>query len=183
LRRLRQELPPRAQAALRVVAHRLAVQHLTSCLAAPPVPDELVDYTVDDGDTVEVGDLTFHVHHLPGHTPDAVAWQLGDSLFVGDVIFCDGGIGWMDAHWGSCVPDYRASLQRLLRLKADKIYPGHRACGPIKRQTIEQALERLKLLAEAEGSPLAALGRSAPRRSSDEPTKIIRLATRLSPDS
>jgi len=183
LRRLRQELSPRRQATLRVVAHRLGIQHLTSCVASPPIPQELVDYGVDEGDTVEVGEATLQVYHLPGHTPDSVAWQVGDSLFVGDVIFCDGGIGWMDVHWGSSVPDYRASLERLLGLKASSIFPGHRECGPITEQTIEQALARIKLLAEADGSPLAALGRTAPRRSSDEPTKIIRLATALSSES
>ena len=170
LARLRQECSPR------VVTHRLTVERLAYCSASEPVARELVDYTVDEGDAVEVGDLKLEVYHLPGHTPDSVAWQLGPALFVGDIIFCDGGIGWMDVHWGSCVSDYRASLSRLPRLQADTIYPGHRGFGPITRETVEEALRRLTRIAEIDGSPLAALGRPAPRRRSDEPAKVIRLS-------
>jgi len=163
----------------RVFAHRLACERLRYCPASTPIDPDLVDYTVDEGDTVEIGDLVLQVYHLPGHTPDSIAWQFGDSLFVGDVIFCDGGIGWMDVHWGSCVSDYRASLQRLLRIKATSIYPGHRTCGPITRETIEGALRHLNALAEADGSPLAAIGRPAPRRGAEDPAKIIRLSIGL----
>ena len=165
-----------AQCSPRVVAHRLAVEHLRHCPAATPLDSDLVDYTVDEGDTVEIGELALQVYHLPGHTPDSIAWQLGDSLFVGDIIFCDGGIGWMDVHWGSCVGDYRVSLQRLLRIRAANIYPGHRTCGPITRETIEEALRRLNVLAEADGSPLAAMGRPARRRDPSDPAKIVRLS-------
>jgi len=171
LARVRAELSPR------IVAHRLSVEQLPHCTASAPIASDLVDYTVDDGDTVEIGNTSLQVHHLPGHTADSVVWQLGRDFFVGDVIFCDGGIGWMDVHWGSCVTDYRSSLQRLLRLKASNIYPGHRQCGPITRDTISHALKNLNQLAEADGSPLAYIGHSAPRRASDEPAKIIRLST------
>lgn len=161
----------------RVVAHRLAAERLSNCPAGTPIDRELVGYTVDHGDSVEVGELVFQVHHLPGHTPDSVAWQLGDRLFAGDVIFCDGGIGWMDFHWGSCVEDYRASLQRLQGMAARKIYPGHRESGTITRDTVAEALRRLRLLAEADGNPLAFCGRPAPRRSPDDRGKIVRLST------
>ena len=161
----------------RVVTHRLSVEQLPHCIASAPIDPNLVDYTVDEGDTVEIGNLSLQVHHLPGHTADSIIWQLDQDFFVGDVIFCDGGIGWMDAHWGSCVTDYRSSLQRLLRLKVNNIYPGHRQCGPITRDTINEALKNLNQLAEADGNPLAYLGRTAPRRRPDEPAKIIRLST------
>ncbi len=170
LARIRQDLSPR------VVAHRLAVERLSHCTASEPIARELVDYTVDEGDGVELGEIKLEVHHLPGHTADSIAWQLGQHLFTGDVFFPDGGIGWMDVHWGSCVSDYRASLLRLPRLKVKTIYPGHRDPGPITRQGVDEALRRLNLLAEADGSPLAHLGRPAPRRRSDEPAKLIRLS-------
>jgi hydroxyacylglutathione hydrolase len=171
LARLRQDFSPR------VVAHRLSVERLSHCLASEPIARGLVDYTVDEGDGVELGGIRLEVHHLPGHTADSIAWQLDRHLFTGDIFFPDGGIGWMDVHWGSCVTDYRASLLRLLRLKVDTIYPGHRAPGPMTREGVDQALKKLNLLAEADGSPLAHLGRPAPRRRSDEPSKLIRLST------
>jgi len=170
LARLRAELSPR------VITHRLCVEHLGYCCAVSPIDRELVDYTVDEGDAVEVGETALQVYHLPGHTPDSIAWQRDQDLFVGDIIFCDGGIGWMDVHWGSCVSDYRASLLRLQRLRFRNFYPGHRECGPITRATIDEALKRLSYLAEADGSPIGHLGHVAPRRSPDEPAKSIRLS-------
>jgi glyoxylase-like metal-dependent hydrolase (beta-lactamase superfamily II) len=171
IRKLRGESFPR------VVAHRLAVEHRRRCPAFTPVDPSLVDYTVDEGDAVEVGDLVFQTHHLPGHTPDSVAWQVGDSLFVGDLLRCDGMLGWMDVHWGSCVSDYRSSLQRLLKMKAAHVYPGHGECGPFTRESIEEAMRRLDVLAEADGRLLQDLGRPAPRRPTDMPSKIVRLPT------
>jgi glyoxylase-like metal-dependent hydrolase (beta-lactamase superfamily II) len=165
--------------ALRVVAHRLALEHLRRCPAYTPLDVSHVDYTVDEGDTVEIGELEFRVFHLPGHTPDSVAWQLGESLFLGDVLRCDGTIGWMDVHWGSCLGDYRSSLHRLLRTNAKHIYPGHGECGALTRETIEEALRRLNVLAEADGDLLGSLGRPAPRRASETPAKTVRLSTGL----
>jgi len=162
---------------MRVVAHRLALEHFRRCPAYTPLDGSCVDYTVDEGDTVEIGALEFNVLHLPGHTPDSVAWQLGEGLFVGDVLRCGGGIGWMDVHWGSCLGDYRSSLQRLLRSKAKHVYPGRGECGPLTRDTIEEALSRLNTLAEADGKLLSSLGRPAPRRASETPAKTVRLST------
>jgi glyoxylase-like metal-dependent hydrolase (beta-lactamase superfamily II) len=161
----------------RVVAHRLAVEHLRQCPAYTPLDPALVDYTVDGGDAVEIGDIVFQVHHLPGHTPDSVAWQVGDSLFLGDILRCDGTLGWMDVHWGSCVSDYRSSLQRLLAMKVARIYPGHGECGPFTRDAVKEAMRRLEALAEADGGLPHDLGRPAPRRPSETPSKIVRLST------
>ncbi|MFB3881821.1 MAG: MBL fold metallo-hydrolase [Armatimonadota bacterium] len=161
----------------RVVTHRLAVEHMLQCPAYTPITPSLVDYTVDEGDGVELGELVFEAHHLPGHTPDSVAWQVGDSLFVGDVLRCDGTLGWMDVHWGSCVSDYRSSLQRLLTMRVSHVYPGHGDCGPFTRASVEEAMRRLDLLAEADGRLLQDLGRPAPRRPADTPSKLVRLST------
>ncbi len=161
----------------RVVAHRLSCEHFRACPDYTPLEPSLVDYTVDEGDTVEIGDLAFIAHHLPGHTPDSVAWQVDDNLFVGDVLECDGSLGWMDVHWGSCVSDYRSSLERMLRMKAKSMHPGHGGCGPFTRAMVEEALRRLEALSEADGRLLHELGRPAPRRPSEMPSKIVRLST------
>jgi len=176
LARLRGESPAR------VVTHRLSVEKPTYCIAAPGIPRELVDYTVEDGDTVEIGDLSLLVRHLPGHTPDSVAWQLGQDFFVGDVTFDWGGVGWMDVHWGSCVADYRTSLHHLYRLKPAMLYPGHGQPVAMTRELLEKALANLERLAEADGSPINYLGHAAPRRRSDSLPKIIRLSTAVAPN-
>jgi glyoxylase-like metal-dependent hydrolase (beta-lactamase superfamily II) len=167
----------REQSSARVVAHRLSVEKLPHCIAVTPIPKELVDYTVDEGDTVELGDLALQVHHLPGHTPDSTAWQLGQDFFVGDITFDWGGVGWMDVHWGSCVADYRASLQQLFRLRPAMLYPGHGNPVAMSRELLDKALASLNTLAEAHGSPLDHIGHPAPRRRSDDRAKIIRLST------
>ncbi|WP_227980651.1 MBL fold metallo-hydrolase [Nocardia spumae] len=63
--------------------------------AAPlPVPP---DRLLAEGDTVRIGDLSFEVVHLRGHTPGSVALALTDGdghthLFTGDCLF-PGGVG------------------------------------------------------------------------------------------
>jgi glyoxylase-like metal-dependent hydrolase (beta-lactamase superfamily II) len=166
----------RLRLSAQVVAHRLAVASLAQCTANPPISRQHVDHTVDDGDKVEVGEMVLEAHHLPGHTPDSTAWQVGDHLFVGDIIFCDGGIGWMDIHWGSCVADYRESLVRLRSFEGCAIYPGHRQWGVLSHKTIEQAERNLTALAEADGSPVGWIEQPAPRRESEDSARVIRIA-------
>ncbi|WP_054813448.1 MBL fold metallo-hydrolase [Nocardia arizonensis] len=65
-------------------------------LDAPPLP-VVPDRLLAEGDTVEIGDLTFHIIHLTGHTPGSVALALTDEsgrthLFTGDSLF-PGGLG------------------------------------------------------------------------------------------
>ncbi|MGW6625708.1 MBL fold metallo-hydrolase [Nocardia sp. NPDC055002] len=68
-------------------AHTLDADHL------PVRPDRLLE----DGDTIEFGDLALHVIHLRGHTPGSIALALTDNaghthLFTGDSLF-PGGLG------------------------------------------------------------------------------------------
>lgn len=45
--------------------------------------DELkVDITVNDGDTIKCGDMTFTVVSLPGHTKDSIAFYLQEKKFL-----------------------------------------------------------------------------------------------------
>lgn len=167
------------QSAARVLCHRLSVEVPSYCIAVSGIPKALADYRVDDGDQVEIGKLSLTVHHLPGHTPDSVAWQFGQDFFVGDLIFEWGGVGWMDVHWGSHVGDYRSSLQQLFRLQPKMLYPGHGEPVAMSRELLDKALANLNALAEADGSPIKDLGRPAVRRHSDVPPKTVRLSTAL----
>lgn len=45
------------------------------------------DHLFNDGDLVSIGAIQGKVLHVPGHTPACVAYQFGDTVFVGDTLF------------------------------------------------------------------------------------------------
>jgi len=103
-------------------AHRLDAEPL------PVTPDLLLS----GGDTVDIGDLSFDVIHLRGHTPGSVALALsgpaaGDSvqLFTGDCLF-PGGIGktWAEGAFEQLLDDVGS---RVFDVFDDQthVYPGH----------------------------------------------------------
>ncbi len=103
-------------------AHRLDAEPL------PVKPDRILAH----GDTVTIGDLTFDVIHLQGHTEGSIALALsgpvaGDAvqLFTGDCLF-PGGVGktWKDGDFERLLGDV---TRRLFDVYPDStvVYPGH----------------------------------------------------------
>lgn len=92
---------------------------------------------VEDGDRVELGDRSFEVLHLPGHTPGSIGLYDGHHgvLFSGDVIY-DGEL--IDNCVGADPTAYVTTMRRLLSLEVDVVHPGH-------DQSFDQA--RLRMLA------------------------------------
>ncbi|HET6299211.1 MAG TPA: MBL fold metallo-hydrolase [Kribbella sp.] len=95
--------------------------------------DVPTDVMVDDGDTVQVGELTLQVIHLKGHTPGSIALLYDDPtgpphLFTGDSLF-PGGVGNTrgDAkNFESLINDVETQL--FARLPDETwVYPGHGA--------------------------------------------------------
>ncbi|MGA0809157.1 MAG: MBL fold metallo-hydrolase, partial [Burkholderiaceae bacterium] len=77
------------------------------------------DALFDDGETFSVGELTFQVMAVPGHTPACMAYRVGDAVFVGDTLFMpDVGTARCDFPGGSATTLY-ASIQKLLRLPGE----------------------------------------------------------------
>ena len=87
----------------------------------------------DEGDTVQLGNLTIQVLATPGHTPGSVTLLCGDAMFSGDTLFA-GSCGRTDFPGGS----YKAmmsSLRRLAMLPGDyKVYPGHESFSTLDRE-------------------------------------------------
>ncbi len=82
------------------------------------------DVLVHDGDTLQIGDLTFTVLHTPGHTPGSVCYLCDGVLFAGDTLFA-GSIGRTDFAGGD-VTAMRQSLRRLAALPDETVViPGH----------------------------------------------------------
>lgn len=86
-----------------------------------PEPDRLLD----DGDTIEVGELLFKVLHVPGHSPGGICLLCHNHLFAGDVLFA-GSIGRSDLQGG----DHQAlvsGIRRKLFILPDNtlVHTGH----------------------------------------------------------
>jgi glyoxylase-like metal-dependent hydrolase (beta-lactamase superfamily II) len=109
-----------------------------------PMPPCKVDLTLDEGDVLEIGDRRLEVWSTPGHTAGQLAFRMGDLLFSGDNIFRDGCVGVIDAHHGSNLVDFIASLKRIQASDAQFLLPSH---GPIFRndpRLLQATIERLE---------------------------------------
>jgi glyoxylase-like metal-dependent hydrolase (beta-lactamase superfamily II) len=80
-----------------------------------------------DGDVIDLGDRSFSVLHLPGHTPGSLGLydSVSGDLFTGDVLY-EGGL--IDTCAGSDPIAYADSMRRLLELPIERALPGH---GPV----------------------------------------------------
>ena len=86
-------------------------------------PAPLTGY-LDEGDVIDLGNRTFQIFHLPGHSPDSIALyeKKSEILFSGDAIY-DGDL--YDTVFHSDRAQYRQSLQRLKDLAVSQVHGGH----------------------------------------------------------
>ena len=111
--------------------------------------------TIDEGDRIPVGDKTLEVWSTPGHTAGQLALRMGNLLFSGDNIFRDGCVGVIDAHHGSNLVDFIASLKRIRESDVEFLLPSH---GPIFRKDndlIDATIARLRSYSTCPTSGLA----------------------------
>lgn len=102
-----------------------------------------IDLQLNEGDTIEVGNLKLDVWHTPGHTPGQLSFKMGDLLFCGDNIYRDSCVGVIDAHHGSDIPAFIKSLNRILEDDSKFLLPSH---GPVFQRDpaiIQKAIDRL----------------------------------------
>lgn len=108
-----------------------------------PMPPCKIDLLLNEGETIQVGNLELAVWHTPGHTPGQLSFKMGNLLFSGDNIYKDSCVGVIDAHHGSNIPDFVNSLKRILRDDAEFLLPSH---GPVFRRDnriLQKAIDRL----------------------------------------
>ena len=138
-------------------------------------PPATIDFLVDDNDIIDVNGTRFTVHHVPGHTPDSIAYQLGDLLSTGDAFFPNPNEhmlfpGWSDVHWGSNSQDILDSFEKLKVLSPQHCLPSHGMPFAFEAAQVTNGINRLK-----EGMPLffGPVNDSyrAPRRSSEDPPR------------
>jgi glyoxylase-like metal-dependent hydrolase (beta-lactamase superfamily II) len=99
-----------------------------------PWPGEDAQYAVDwstlrDGDTVVAGAEALTALHTPGHSPDHLAFwhEPTRAVFTGDLVVQGSSVM---IHWsrGGDLGQYLASLERLLALEPQRLFPAH---GPV----------------------------------------------------
>lgn len=108
-----------------------------------PMPPCKIDVKLNEGDEVKIGKLKLKVWHTPGHTPGQLSFKLGSLLFSGDNIYKDACVGAIDAHHGSHLPSFIASLARIRDDDAEFLLPSH---GPVFRRDaaiLQTAIDRL----------------------------------------
>ena len=120
--------------------HWQALEALAQATGAPTAAHEIdadplpvkPDRLLAGGDTIQIGELTFHVIHLRGHTPGSVALALDGpatggitQLFTGDCLF-PGGVGktWQPGDFSQLLEDVTT---RVFDVYGDStvVYPGH----------------------------------------------------------
>jgi glyoxylase-like metal-dependent hydrolase (beta-lactamase superfamily II) len=121
--------------------HWLALEEVAKATGAPTAAHQLdsdplpvkPDRVLANGDTIKVGDLSFDVIHLQGHTPGSVALALDGAdpetgathLFTGDCLF-PGGVGktWKKGDFEQLLGDVTS---RVFNVYGDEtvVYPGH----------------------------------------------------------
>jgi len=94
------------------------------------------DRWLEEGDRLEIGELTFDVLHCPGHSPGSVAFFNAAQRFaiVGDVLFA-GSVGRTDLPGGSHEQLLRSITDKLLPLGDEVVVmPGHGPATVIGRE-------------------------------------------------
>ena len=116
----------------KVSASRGAAQKLregrdpTSEMFGGRIPKVDVDNILSDGDTVRLGDRDFAVLEVPGHSPGSACYwdERSATLFSGDTLFAEGGIGRFDFPDGD-LRKLAENIDRLGRLPVRILHCGH----------------------------------------------------------
>jgi hydroxyacylglutathione hydrolase len=90
-------------------------------------PVSLPEIELNDGDTIQFGNSTLKVLHVPGHSPGSVCFydEKAKILITGDVLF-NGSIGRTDLPGGDFETLISGIKSKLLVLPDDVVvYPGH----------------------------------------------------------
>ena len=81
--------------------------------------------TLEDGETLVLGDESFKILATPGHTPGGLSLLFSGCIFVGDTVFANGGYGRYDLPGGD-FPTLAHSIKRICNLDQNlTVYSGH----------------------------------------------------------
>lgn len=107
-----------------------------------------------DGDRIAAGDTELTVIHTPGHSPDHVCFWHADTraLFCGDLAI-RGTTVWIPTRLQGDLAAYLASLERVLALDPERMFPAHGPVidrpAPLLRSYLEHRREREEQIVDA----------------------------------
>jgi glyoxylase-like metal-dependent hydrolase (beta-lactamase superfamily II) len=112
-------------------------------------------HPLTDGEMVAVGDSSLAAVHTPGHSPDHLCFwhQESRQLFCGDLAW-KGSTVVIPSSYGGDVAAYLASLERILQLDPQMMFPAH---GAVIDRPVELLREYIEHRAMREQQVLAAL--------------------------
>ncbi|MDG6220428.1 MAG: MBL fold metallo-hydrolase [Candidatus Thermoplasmatota archaeon] len=81
---------------------------------------------VSPGSCIDLGGFKLEVLYTPGHTSGSSALYCREmkTLFPGDTVFADGGVGRWDLPTGN-LSELKKSVEKLSNLDVEHMYPGH----------------------------------------------------------
>ncbi len=123
---------------VKVYIHSSAVKCLEECdgerTAANAFGEKLEPIKalgLKDEEKLKLGEFDIEVLHTPGHTEDSICLYVPKTktLFSGDTVFIDGGLGRWDLPTGS-LSDLKRSIASIAKLEVSGLYPGHGFIAP-----------------------------------------------------
>ena len=113
-----------------ITAARHLKQRVGSKIAAAAIERlPCVDIPVQEGRPLQVGSISLHGLHTPGHTDGHFAFVLADRVFTGDALLIDG-CGRTDFQNGDAQALYRSVTDKLFTLGDEVlVYPAHDYAG------------------------------------------------------
>lgn len=113
---------------------RLAIlENLADAFGEKEIEPFTVDFTVKDGELLEICNMQFKVISTPGHTAGGACYVAEDNLFTGDTLFRDG-VGRTDLPTGN-YGQLEKSVRKLYALEGNyTVYAGHGGDSTLERE-------------------------------------------------
>ena len=95
------------------------------------------DIGVDEGDILEIANMTLHFIMTPGHSEGGMCIRIGKILFSGDTLF-EGSVGRTDFRGGDMNTLVKSVREKLFILDDDtRVFPGHMGETTIGREKVQ----------------------------------------------
>jgi hydroxyacylglutathione hydrolase len=140
--------------------NRFGVPVLAHEKVAAELEDDVVDQTLDDGETLQAGELEIQALLTEGHAPGHLSFLFnGTDCTTADVLF-KGTVGGTRAPGATGFEDLRSSvIEKLMKLPPEtRVHPGHREPSTIADEWEHNPFVRIWRGLEEEGSEPCSVG-------------------------